>query len=81
MYALLILEAIVHVIVKKYLYYLFVQLSDICWFYSSYFAFPGLQGVQPLLDAVLSYLPCPTEVSNFALDQTKNEEKVFDLWK
>ncbi|KAK3014537.1 hypothetical protein RJ639_008311 [Escallonia herrerae] len=35
-----------------------------------------VQGVQPLLDGVLSYLPCPTEVSNYALDQTKNEEKV-----
>ncbi|XP_047333867.1 elongation factor G-1, mitochondrial-like [Impatiens glandulifera] len=34
------------------------------------------KGVQPLLDGVLSYLPCPTEVSNYALDQTKNEEKV-----
>lgn len=36
-----------------------------------------LQGVQPLLDGVLNYLPCPTEVCNYALDQTKNEEKVF----
>ncbi|KAL0379720.1 UNVERIFIED_CONTAM: Elongation factor G-2, mitochondrial [Sesamum angustifolium] len=35
-----------------------------------------LEGVQPLLDGVLSYLPCPTEVSNYALDQSKNEEKV-----
>ncbi|EOX96370.1 PREDICTED: elongation factor G-1, mitochondrial [Theobroma cacao] len=34
------------------------------------------KGVQPLLDGVLSYLPCPVEVSNYALDQTKNEEKV-----
>ncbi|OIV89501.1 hypothetical protein TanjilG_20435 [Lupinus angustifolius] len=34
------------------------------------------KGVQPLLDGVLSYLPCPIEVNNFALDQTKNEEKV-----
>ncbi|KAL2234051.1 UNVERIFIED_CONTAM: Elongation factor G-2, mitochondrial [Sesamum indicum] len=34
------------------------------------------KGVQPLLDGVLSYLPCPTEVSNYALDQSKNEEKV-----
>ena len=32
--------------------------------------------MQPLLDGVLSYLPCPTEVSNYALDQNKNEEKV-----
>ncbi|KAF8379207.1 hypothetical protein HHK36_028636 [Tetracentron sinense] len=35
------------------------------------------KGVQPLLNGVLSYLPCPMEVSNFALDQTKNEEKVM----
>ncbi|KHG12060.1 hypothetical protein F383_19392 [Gossypium arboreum] len=35
------------------------------------------KGVQPLLDGVLSYLPCPIEVSNYALDQTKNEEKVM----
>lgn len=35
------------------------------------------KGVQPLLDGVLRYLPCPTEVSNYALDQTKNEEKVL----
>ncbi|KAJ7962082.1 Elongation factor G, mitochondrial [Quillaja saponaria] len=34
------------------------------------------KGVQPLLNGVLSYLPCPTEVSNHALDQTKSEEKV-----
>ncbi|XP_042503566.1 elongation factor G-1, mitochondrial-like, partial [Macadamia integrifolia] len=34
------------------------------------------KGVQPLLDGVISYLPCPAEVSNYALDQTKNEEKV-----
>lgn len=37
----------------------------------------GVQGVQPLLNGVLSYLPCPTEVSNYALDQTKDEEKVL----
>ncbi|KMT03792.1 hypothetical protein BVRB_8g189370 [Beta vulgaris subsp. vulgaris] len=35
------------------------------------------KGVQPLLDGVLSYLPCPTEVSNYALDQNNNEEKVL----
>lgn len=35
-----------------------------------------VQGVQPLLDGVVSYLPCPIEVSNQALDQSKNEEKV-----
>ncbi|KAL6569322.1 Elongation factor G-2, mitochondrial [Orobanche minor] len=34
------------------------------------------KGVQPLLDGVLSYLPCPAEVSNYALDQSKKEEKV-----
>lgn len=34
------------------------------------------KGVQPLLDGVLSYLPCPIEVSNYALDQNKQEEKV-----
>ncbi|CAN6451516.1 unnamed protein product [Victoria cruziana] len=34
------------------------------------------KGVQPLLNGVLSYLPCPNEVENYALDQTKNEEKV-----
>lgn len=39
-------------------------------------SFSSAQGVQPLLDGVLSYLPCPVEVSNYALDQTKNEEKV-----
>ncbi|KAI6702732.1 hypothetical protein NL676_011868 [Syzygium grande] len=34
------------------------------------------KGVQPLLDGVLSYLPCPIEVSNYALDQNQKEEKV-----
>ncbi|OWM80153.1 hypothetical protein CDL15_Pgr019317 [Punica granatum] len=34
------------------------------------------KGVQPLLDGVLDYLPCPTEVRNYALDQNKKEEKV-----
>uniref|UniRef100_A0A803MP17 Elongation factor G, mitochondrial n=1 Tax=Chenopodium quinoa TaxID=63459 RepID=A0A803MP17_CHEQI len=34
------------------------------------------KGVQPLLDGVLNYLPCPTEVNNYALDQNNNEEKV-----
>lgn len=35
------------------------------------------KGVQPLLDGVLSYLPCPVEVSNQALDQKRDEEKVI----
>jgi len=35
------------------------------------------KGVQLLLDAVLLYLPNPAEVTNVALDQNKNEEKVI----
>ncbi|CAK9188419.1 unnamed protein product [Ilex paraguariensis] len=35
------------------------------------------KGVQPLLNGVLSFLPCPIEVSNYALDQNKKEEKVM----
>ncbi|XP_002962742.2 elongation factor G-2, mitochondrial [Selaginella moellendorffii] len=34
------------------------------------------KGVQLLLNGVCSFLPCPTEVSNYALDQNKKEEKV-----
>ena len=34
------------------------------------------KGVQLLLDGVTMYLPNPTEVTNIALDQDKNEEKV-----
>lgn len=33
------------------------------------------KGVQPLLDAVQSYLPCPTDVENFALDLDNDEEE------
>jgi elongation factor G len=35
------------------------------------------KGVQPLLDAVIEYLPNPTEVENEALDQDNNEETVI----
>ncbi|PKU77473.1 elongation factor G, mitochondrial [Dendrobium catenatum] len=35
------------------------------------------KGVQPLLDGVISFLPCPTEVENHALDQDQAEEKVL----
>ncbi|KAK8945303.1 hypothetical protein KSP40_PGU006955 [Platanthera guangdongensis] len=35
------------------------------------------KGVQPLLDGVLNFLPCPIEVENYALDQNKSEEKVL----
>lgn len=41
--------------------------------------FGSIQGVQPLLDGVLDYLPCPIEVSNYALDQNKSEEKVLTI--
>jgi len=34
------------------------------------------KGVQPLLDAVEKYLPCPTDVKNTALDLDKDEEEV-----
>ncbi|TYZ66071.1 hypothetical protein PybrP1_011276 [[Pythium] brassicae (nom. inval.)] len=35
------------------------------------------RGVQPLLDAVVAFLPSPSEIPNFALDQAQNEEKVL----
>ena len=34
------------------------------------------KGVQPLLDAVQAYLPCPTDVENTALDLDNEEENV-----
>jgi len=40
-----------------------------------------VQGLQLLLDGVLSYLPCPVEASNYSLDQYKREEKVSDSKK
>ena len=36
------------------------------------------KGIQPLLDAVSSYLPCPTDVVNYALDLA-NDEKEFPV--
>lgn len=34
------------------------------------------KGVQPLLDAVLDYLPNPTEVKNYAYDLSKGNEMI-----
>ena len=33
------------------------------------------KGVQPLLDGVLAYLPCPTDITNEAIDASEGEEK------
>lgn len=33
------------------------------------------KGIQTLLDAVAAYLPCPTDVQNFALDLRNNEQE------
>jgi hypothetical protein len=35
-----------------------------------------VQGLQLLLDGVLNYLPTPIEARNFALNQSKNVDKV-----
>lgn len=34
------------------------------------------KSVQPLLDAVIAYLPAPEEKENYALDITKKEERI-----
>ncbi len=35
------------------------------------------RGVQPLLDSVVRYLPCPSDVANYALDPSNDEAKVL----
>lgn len=35
------------------------------------------KSVQPMLDAVINFLPAPEEKENYALDQSNNEEKVL----
>lgn len=59
--------------VKKCLY---IAYTIITFLFLTFILLLPAQGVQPLLDGVLNYLPCPIEVSNFALDQKKNEKKV-----
>lgn len=60
----------------------FIILTSRLYHYLLYFNLLLLvQGVQPLLDGVISYLPCPIEVNNYALDQAKNEDKVPDSYK
>jgi translation elongation factor EF-G len=39
------------------------------------------KGLQLLLDGVLNYFPSPNVASNYALDQSKNGEKVRDSKK
>lgn len=51
------------------------SLADVLYMLTAYNL--SLQGVQPLLDGVLDYLPCPTEVENHALDQNNSEERVW----
>ena len=34
------------------------------------------KGIQPLLDAVIDYLPCPSDVHNYALDLDDNEKEI-----
>lgn len=38
------------------------------------------RGVQPLLDAVLSYLPNPSEITNICLDNSEGYELVVNIF-